>query len=82
MASPTPEQLAALLRFASQRTGIPPEQLLELVQSGQLSQLAGNLSPDAGGQLQQLLSDPAKAQALLNNPNVQAMLRRFLDRKA
>ena len=82
MASPTPEQLAALVRFASQRKGMPPEKLLELVQSGQLSKLTGNLPSDAGGQLGQLLSDPAKAQALLDDPAVRAMLQRFLDRKA
>lgn len=82
MASPTPEQLAALVRYASQRCGIPPERLLDLVQSGQLSRLSGALSPAADGQLQQLLSDPAKAQALLDDPQVQALLRRFFDRKA
>ena len=73
MASPTPEQLAALIRFAAAKMGMTPDALLDAVQSGRTDALAGKMPG-----LEALLNDPARAQQLLNDPAARQLFERFL----
>ncbi len=74
MSQITPDQLQALLGYASKRLGMTPEQLAKTVQNGGL----GALSDKAGAQNMQkfseLASDPARLQQLLASPEVRAFL--------
>lgn len=71
----TPQQLEALLKFASSKLGISQEQLARTVQSGNLDELG--LSPDSTRKLNGMMggSDP---QSLLQSPQVQALLSQLL----
>ncbi len=74
MANLTPQQLSALLQFASAKLGISEEELAKTVQTGDTSHLG--LSPDAKRRMDSMLGgDP---QALLQNPQVKAMLQGLL----
>ena len=67
MSQVTPEQLQALIAFASKRLGMSPEQLMKTVQSGQ-----------AGGvDVRDLAEHPEKAEALMRSPQVQALLKKL-----
>lgn len=77
MNNPTPAQLSALLQYASQKLGVPAEQLAKTVANGGVEQLSSSLSDSSRQALERLVGDPQKAQALLSSPQVQEFLRRF-----
>lgn len=77
MGNITPDQLAALVRFASTKLGVSEEQLARTVQTGDTSNLG--LSPEANLKLQSLLG--ASPETLLQSPQVRAMLQDLLGDK-
>ncbi len=77
MNNPTPAQLSALLQYASQKLGIPAEQLAKTVSNGGYDELSSSLSESSRKTLESLVGDPQKAQALLSSPQIQEFLRRF-----
>ena len=68
----TPEQLHALLQFASAKLGISQETLARTVQSGNLQDLG--LSPDQSRKLEGLMGSKERAEDLLKSPQLQALL--------
>ena len=80
----TPDQMQALLKFASTKLGTTPEKLAETVQSGGLDGLS-KLSPDLpakeAGKIDEVLHDKAKAQALLQTPEAQRLIEQILGKK-
>ncbi len=74
MGNITPDQLAALIQFASAKLGISEQQLAQTVKTGDTSHLG--LSPDANAKLQGLLG--SSPEALLQSPQVKAMLENLL----
>ena len=78
----TPDQMQALLKFASKKLGTTPEKLAETVQSGGLDGLS-KLSPDLpakeAGKIDEVLHD--KAQALLQTPEAQRLIEQILGKK-
>lgn len=77
MNNPTPAQLNALLQYASQKLGVPAEQLAKTVANGGAEQLSSSLSDSGRKTLESLVGDPQKVQALLSSPQVQEFLKRF-----
>lgn len=75
----TPEQLSALLTFASTRLGISKEALAQTVQSGDISALG--LSAENNKKLEALLGDREQTQSLLQSPQVQQALSKLLGGK-
>ena len=63
-----------LLELASVHLGVTPEQLLQLVSSGQLANL---LSPEQQAQLSTLMRHPEQAESLLSDPEVKAAVRKW-----
>ena len=74
----TPDQLQALLNFASHRLGMTPEQLAKTVQQGGLSSIAGTMNADSTRRINELVGDPQKAEQFMNSPQVQELLARLL----
>lgn len=74
MTNLTPEQLSALLRFASAKLGISEQQLAQTVQTGDTSHLG--LSADAQQKLSSMLG--GNPETLLQSPQVKAMLQNLL----
>lgn len=70
----TPAQLQALLGYASKQLGVSPEQLMRVVQSGNLSNVTDG---DTARKINELAGDPARIQELLNSPQAKELLERF-----
>lgn len=81
MSQITPEQLQALLGYASQQLGMTPEQLAQTVKEGGLSAVSNRVSPDNARQIDALVGDRQKAEQFLNSPQVQALLGKLLGGK-
>ena len=77
MSQPTPAQMQALLQFAAQKLGTSPEQLASTVAKNGYDGLVSSLSENSRRTLATLVSDKAKAEALLSSPQVQAFLKRY-----
>ena len=77
MSQPTPAQMQALLQYASQKLGVPPEQLAAAAKTGRYEELTASLSDGSRRTLENLVGDPQKLQALLSSPQIQELLKRF-----
>jgi hypothetical protein len=78
MSQITPDQLQALIAYASKQLGMTPEQLQKTVQTGGLGALSDKVSPDSAAQIAALAGDREKAQQLLNSPRAQALMKQLL----
>ena len=78
MSQITPEQLQALVAYASRQLGMTPEQLQKTVQTGGLGALSNKVSPDTAGQIAALAGDRQKAEQLLQSPQAQELLKKLL----
>ena len=74
MSQITPDQLQALLGYASKRLGMTPEQLAKTVQNGGLSALSDKVGAENTQKFSELAGDPARLQKLIASPEVQAFL--------
>lgn len=77
MSQPTPAQMQALLQYASQKLGVPPEQLAAAARTNGYEGLSASLSDSSRRTLESLVGDPQKLQALLSSPQVQELLKRL-----
>ncbi|MBR2406676.1 MAG: hypothetical protein IKB04_06565 [Clostridia bacterium] len=78
MSQITPDQLQALLAYASRQLGMTPEQLAKTVQSGGLDAVSNSVSPDNARRISELVGDPQKAEQFLSSPEVQKLLGKLL----
>lgn len=79
--TPTNDQIQALLKYASAKLGMTPEQLLKVVQSGQVSQLGQSMSPNDAKTLQSFLQNNKQAEQFLQSPAVQQYIANFFKDK-
>lgn len=77
MSQPTPAQMQALLHYASQKLGVPPEQLAATAKTGDYEELTASLSDSSRRTLESLVGDPQKLQALLSSPQIRELLKRL-----
>lgn len=77
MSQPNPAQLQALLQYASQKLGMPPEQLAAMAKTGGYEGLSSSLSDSSRRTLESLVGDPQKLQALLDSPQIRDLLNRL-----
>lgn len=80
----TPDQMEALLKFASKKLGTTPEKLAATVQNGGMSGVSGlapELPPDQAAKIDAVLHDKAKAEALLQTPEAQKLMEQLLGKK-
>lgn len=81
MSQITPEQLQALLGYASKRLGMTPEQLASTIQNGGVSALADRAGAQNAQKISELAGDPARLQQLIGAPEVQAFLSKLMGGK-
>ncbi len=77
----TPDQLQALLGYASRQLGMTPEQLASTVQNGGLGALSNSVSPENARRINDLVGDKQKAEQFLSSPEVQKALGKLLGGK-
>lgn len=75
---PNNEELQKLLNVAAQRLGTQPEQLKQQAENGTLQKMLNNLNANDAAKLQQVFSDKEAANKLLNSPQAQVLLKKFL----
>lgn len=68
-------QKQALLQEASRRLGTPVDRISAALEAGDTAALTSRLTPENAARLQSLLSDNRAMQALLEKPELQALLR-------
>ena len=78
MSQVTPDQLQALLAYASKRLGTTPEQLEKTVSEGNLSALTNHMNPENAAKLNAMVSDRSKAEQLLGSAAAQQAIARLL----
>ena len=78
MSQITPDQLQALLNYASRKLGMTPEQLASTVQQGDLNAVSQNLGSENTARIAALLGDSQKTEQFLNSPEVKQMLGKLL----
>ena len=78
----TPDQLQALLQYASKRLGTTPEQLAKTVQTGEVDGLQKKLSPENLAKLQALMNNKEKTQQLMNSPKLQQLIQQILNKQS
>ena len=72
----TPQQLEALLSFASKKLGVSQEQLARSIQSGNVADLG--LSAENSRKLEGLLGDRKATENRIRSPQAQAVLEQLL----
>ncbi|MBQ8000776.1 MAG: hypothetical protein IJ298_06090 [Ruminococcus sp.] len=63
------------LSMLSQKLGKSPEEIKSSAQAGNIDALTGNLSPQQQTKLKSILSDPEQTRKIMENPQVQALIR-------
>ena len=74
----TPDQMQALLGYASRQLGMTPDELAKTVQSGGIGSLLGNVSPENAKKIGALIGDTQQAERFLNSPEVRQALGKLL----
>jgi len=76
---PTPDQLQALLKYASQKLGVSPNELQKSLQGDALQKVASKLPPEEAAKFQEVVSDKAKMEKLLQSPQAKQLIEKFLN---
>lgn len=71
----SPQQLDLLLKMAGKQLRIDPNILKQQLESGDLSSISAKLGGQTGQQLNQLLSNPQKAQQMVSQMDLQQLLK-------
>lgn len=67
-----------LIRKASQTSGVDANTLKNNVDSGKLDEIVSKLNPQDAKRFQQIMNNPQMAQNLLNTPQAQALIKKFM----
>lgn len=77
----TPDQLKALLQYASKQLGTTPEKLADTVNNKGVDSLASKLSPSDRAKFQEVVNDKHKMEQMLNSPQAQQLIQQILKKK-
>ncbi len=78
MSQVTPQQLQALLNYASARLGMTPEQLARTVQQGGISALADKVGGEKAADMEKLAGNRQQVEQLMQSPAAQALIQKLL----
>lgn len=74
----SPAQIEKLLALASKQLGTTPDQLKQAFEQSGLAGISSSLSAEDAAKAQTYLQDKEKAAQLLNDPQVQKLLKQLL----
>ena len=75
-------QVNDMLKTASSKLGVSPEELKQQLESGNLQSALQKMGPRNAAKLQKILSDPQLSQQFLSDPKVLAKLKTILGQKS
>lgn len=74
-------QMDALFKLAGKKMGTDPQKLKQQMDSGQMDGILKNLNANQQAQFKNLMNNPAAVQQLIENPNMQALLKNLMGGK-
>ncbi|MCI8553446.1 MAG: hypothetical protein HFJ80_00670 [Clostridiales bacterium] len=74
----TPDQLEALLQYASKKLGTTPEKLKQTVSDGGVDALTSSLSPQEAARMKAVVGDQKKAEEFLSSPQARQLIEKML----
>ncbi len=74
-------QLDALIGLAGKKMGADPQKLKQQMESGQMDSVLKKLNANQQAQFKNLVNNPAAVQQLMENPNMQALLKNLMGGK-
>ena len=77
----TPEQLQALLQYASKMFNTTTEQLAKTVNNNGVESLASKLPSSEAAKFQEVVSDKDKIEKMLNSPQAQKLIQQLMNQK-
>ena len=67
-----------LINKAGQKTGIDPNTLKQNIDNGKLDSLVSKMNPADAARFKQILNNPQLAQQMLNTPQAQMLIKKFM----
>lgn len=78
MAFQNNNQYDDLIKQASGKIGANPDDMKKTIDSGKLDEILKKMNPKDAAAFQKIVNDPQLAQQMLNTPQAQLLLKRFL----
>ena len=72
-----PKQVDQLLRAASKKLGVPPEQLKSELESGKYDKVLKNMSQKDSAMLQKVMQNPKMVEKLISSPQAKALYQKL-----
>ena len=70
--------LTNLISQAGSRAGVDPQSLKEKIEGGKLDELVAKMNPNDAQKFKNVMSNPLLAQQMLNTPQAQMMIKKFM----
>lgn len=70
--------MESFINMASQKIGTNPQDMKKKIDSGKLDNLISTMKPQDAKKIQDILSNPALAQQMLNTPQAQMLIKQFM----
>lgn len=67
-----------LIKQAGMKTGIDPNMLKQNVDNGKLDNLVSKMKPADAAKFKQIMANPQLAQQMLNTPQAQMLIKKFM----
>lgn len=67
-----------IIKQAGMKAGVNPETLKNNIDNGKLDNLVSKMRPQDAAKFKQAMSNPQMAQQLLNTPQAQMLIKRFM----
>lgn len=72
-----PKQVDQLLQAASEKLGVPPEQLKSELESGKYDKVLKNMSQKDSAMLQKVMQNPKMVEKLISSPQAKALYQKL-----
>ena len=72
-----PQQVDQLLQAASEKLGVPPEQLRSELESGKYDKVLKNMSQKDSAMLQKVMQNPKMMEKLISSPQAKALYQKL-----
>ena len=77
---PTPEQIQALIEYASKKLGVTPEQIADTVEGDLAQMVKSRLSEADIARFQAMVSDKDKLEKMLKSPQAKQLVDKLLNK--
>jgi hypothetical protein len=76
---PTSDQIQALLKYASKKLGVTPEELKKTLEGDAARKMVSKLSSDDAAKFQEVVGNKDKMEKMLQSPQAKQLIEKFLN---